>query len=211
MKHIQNFSKFNEEVEMGMLPTDVVRNAPDAYKDVFSGISDLYSDLVDKIGNKMGEIKDAFKGLSKQEVEKIAQFMKKTFGTVKPEMTKENVMKLSKALGLDTISENFKEDENIVVKIIGRIKQALGINVAGTAGLGLATILTYALHLLNKLPMSTSLEVDISMMVTIELAAAGWAALFMFDLIMKMFGYNSDDDIAGIGNYNPNKDIRNKY
>ena len=211
MKHIQNFNKFNEEVEMGMFPTDVVRSAPDVYKDVFSGISDLYSDLVDKIGNKMGEIKDAFKGLSRQEVEKIAQFMKKTFGTVKPEMTKENVMKLTKALGLDTVSENFKENENMAVKIIGRIKQALGINVAGTAGLGLATILTYALHLLNKLPMSTSLEVDISMMVTIELAAAGWAALFMFDLIMKMFGYNSDDDIAGIGNYNPNKDIRNKY
>ena len=211
MKHIQNFNKFNEEVEMGMFPTDVVRSAPDAYKDIFAGVSDLYSELVDKIGNEIGEIKDAFKGVTRQEVEKIAQFMKKTFGTVKPEMTKENVMKLTKALGLDTISENFKENENMAVKILGRIKQALGINVAGSAGMGLAMILTYALHLLNKLPMSTPLDVDISMMVTIELAAAGWAALFMFDLIMKMFGYNSDDDIAGIGNYNPNKDIRNKY
>ena len=211
MKHIQNFNKFNEELEMGMLPVDVVKHAGDAYKDIFAGISDLYGDLVDKIGNKIEEVKDSFKGISEKDAGKIAQFMKKTFGTVNPEMNKENVMKLTKALGLETISENFKENENMAVKIIGRIKQALGINVAGSAGMGLAIILTYALHVLGKLPMNTSLAVDVSLMTTIELAAAGWAALFMFDLIMKMFGYNSDDDITGIGDYNPQRDIRNKF
>jgi predicted RecB family endonuclease len=106
MKHIQNFNKFNEEVGMGMFPVDVVKSAPDAYKDIFAGVSDLYNDVVDEMGNKIKELKDAFKGVSEQEVEKIAQFMKKTFGTVTPEMTKENGIKLAKALGLDTISEN---------------------------------------------------------------------------------------------------------
>jgi len=220
MKHIRNFNKFNEEVEMGMLPTDVVRSAPDAYKDVFSGISDLYGYLVDKIGNKIEEVKDSFKGISEKDAGKIAQFMKKTFGTVNPKMTKENVIKLTKALGFDTITENFKENENLAVKIIGRIKQVLGINVATTAGAGLAFILTFVLDKLNQIPTMTDPFIkdhsDACILTSIELMASGWAALFMFDLIMRMFGYfgtatNLYKDLTGIGDYNPNRDIRNKY
>ena len=221
MKHIQNFNKFNEEVEMGMLPVDVVRSAPDAYKDVFDGISDLYGYLVDKIGNKIEEVKDSFKGISERDAGKIAQFMKKTFGTVKPEMTKENVMKLTKALGFDTMTENFKENENMAVKIIGRIKQVLGINIATTAGQGLAVILTFILDKLNLIAIDTTNPLvsdytDACIWTSIELMAAGWAALFMFDLIMRIFGYfgpstNLYKNLTGVGDYNPNKDIRNKY
>jgi len=221
MKHIQNFNKFNEEVEMGMLPTDVVRSAPDVYKDVFSGISDLYGYLVDKIGDKIEEVKDSFNGISEKDAGKIAQFMKKTFGTVNPKMTKENVIKLTKALGFDTMTENFKENENMAVKIIGRIKQVLGINVATTAGAGLAFILTFILDKLNLIPIDktnplVSDYADACIWTSIELMAAGWAALFMFDLIMRMFGYfgtvnNLYKNLTGIGDYYPNRDIRNKY
>jgi hypothetical protein len=205
MKHIQNFNKFNEEVGMGMFPVDVVKSAPDAYKDIFAGVSDLYNDVVDEMGNKIKELKDAFKGVSEQEVEKIAQFMKKTFGTVTPEMTKENGIKLAKSLGLDTISENFKADENIVVKIIGRIKQVLGINVAGTGGFGLSIILTYVLKVLGVVTLAS-----VGVATTAGLAIAGIAVFFMFSKIMEMFGYD-DDSITDIGNYNPKMDIRNKF
>ena len=205
MKHIQNFNKFNEEVGMGMFPVDVVKSAPDAYKDIFAGVSDLYNDVVDEMGNKIKELKDAFKGVSEQEVGKIAQFMKKTFGTVTPEMTKENGIKLAKALGLDTISENFKADENIVVKIIGRIKQVLGINVAGTGGFGLSIILTYVLKVLGVISLAS-----VGVATTAGLAIAGIAVFFMFSKIMEMFGYD-DDSITDIGNYNPKMDIRNKF
>ena len=205
MKHIQNFNRFNEEVETLMMPTDVVRSAPDAYKDIFAGVSDLYNDVVDEMGNKIKELKDTFKGVSEQEVGKIAQFMKKTFGTVTPEMTKENGIKLAKVLGLDTISENFKADENIVVKIIGRIKQALGINVAGTGGMGLAIILTYVLKVLGVISLAS-----VGVATTAGLAVAGIAVAFMFSKIMEMFGYD-DDSISDIGNYNPKMDIRNKF
>ena len=205
MKHIQNFNRFNEEVETLMMPTDVVRSAPDAYKDIFAGVSDLYNDVVDEMGNKIKELKDTFKGVSEQEVGKIAHFMKKTFGTVTPEMTKENGIKLAKVLGLDTISENFKADENIVVKIIGRIKQALGINVAGTGGMGLAIILTYVLKVLGVISLAS-----VGVATTAGLAVAGIAVAFMFSKIMEMFGYD-DDSITDIGNYNPKMDIRNKF
>jgi hypothetical protein len=205
MKHIQNFNKFNEEVGMGMFPVDVVKSAPDAYKDIFAGVSDLYNDVVDEMGSKIKELKDAFKGVSEQEVEKIAQFMKKTFGTVTPEMTKENGIKLAKALGLDTISENFKADENIVVKIIGRIKQVLGINVASTGGFGLSIILTYVLKVLGVISLAS-----VGVATTLGLAVAGIAVAFMFSKIMEMFGYD-DDSMADIGNYNPKMDIRNKF
>jgi len=205
MKHIQNFNKFNEEVGMGMFPVDVVKSAPDAYKDIFAGVSDLYNDVVDEMGNKIEQLKDAFKGVSEREVGKIAQFMKKTFGTVTPEMTKENGIKLAKALGLDTISENFKADENIVVKIIGRIKQVLGVNVAGTGGMGLAIILTYVLKVLGVISLAS-----VGVATTAGLAVAGIAVAFMFSKIMEMFGYD-DDSITDIGNYNPKMDIRNKF
>jgi hypothetical protein len=221
MKHIQNFNKFNEEVEMGMLPTDVVRSAPDVYKDVFSGISDLYGYLVDKIGDKMEEVKDSFKGISEKDAGKIAQFMKKTFGTVKPKMNKENIIKLTKALGFDRMTENFKENENMAVKIIGRISQVLGINIATTAGLGLSVILTFILDKLNLIGIDTTNPLvsdysDACIWTSIELMAAGWAASYMFDLIMRMFGYfgtvkNLYKDLTEIGDYYPNRDIRNKY
>lgn len=205
MKHIQNFNKFNEEVETLMMPTDVVRSAPDAYRDIFAGVSDLYNDVVDEMGSKIEQLKDAFKGVSEREVGKIAEFMKKTFGTVTPEMTKENGIKLAKVLGLDTISENFKADENIVVKIIGRIKQVLGINVASTGGFGLSIILTYVLKVLGVISLAS-----VGVATTMGLAVAGIAVAFMFSKIMEMFGYD-DDSISDIGNYNPKMDIRNKF
>jgi acyl carrier protein len=165
--------------------------------DYIKGVSELEANAIDTIKDKLANIIIDYAKIQKEDVKKIADFLIKTFGTTKPELNKDNAIKLSKALGLDSIlSEGFKEGENIGVKIIGRIKQLLGINIYAWAGIPLAGVMGY----LFGAPAAI-----ISLI-------GGWALMGIFTKIMEKFGYGDSDttDVASIGNYRPGQDIRNK-
>ena len=87
MKHIKTFESFNinETMDMMTMPVDPI-----------VGAADVYSDIADAIGNKIGEITNALKKAASPEVDKIKAFMLKTFGTTTPEFNEENAEKFRK-------------------------------------------------------------------------------------------------------------------
>jgi hypothetical protein len=187
MRYLKKFESFNvnETMDMMFMPVDPIK-----------GMSDVYSDISDAIGNKIGEMTNSLKKAAAPDVSKIKDFMIKNFGTCTPEFSKENVEKLSKVLGLSSIKEGYQEGENLAVKLCGTIKQILGINMYAWAGTFLATVIaclmggsygTFGVALIG-----------------------GWALLYVFTKLMELFGYEKGGDIAGIGNYNPSLDIRRR-
>lgn len=188
MRYIKTYESFNvnETMDMMMMPVDPI-----------AGAADLYKDIAKAIGNKIGEITSSIKKAALSEVEKIKNYLLKIYGTTVPSLTKENAQKLYDSLGLDSIQENFKEGENLAVKILGRVKQVLGINIYAWAGIPLAVVLG------GMLIGSTAAVFGILI--------GAFALLFLFTKIMQLFGYgNEETDVAGIGDYNPAQDIRNR-
>lgn len=163
--------------------------------DYVKGVAELESDAMNKIKSELNNIKFDFTKIGAEDGAKIADFLKDVFGTTKPEINKENAKKLSKALGLDSVlSEgDFKQGENIVVKIIGRLKQLLGINQAALFGIPLAVLMT-------------AFAGAPGFIITL---VGGWVLLRIFMNIMEKFGYDENATLGGIGHYNPKNDIRN--
>jgi hypothetical protein len=188
MKYIKTFESFNinETMDMMTMPVDPI-----------AGAADVYSDIADAIGNKISEITNALKKAAAPEVAKIKDFMLKTFGTTSPELNEKNAKKLFDILGLNLVKENFKEGENLAIKLCARIKQVLGINIYAWAGIPLAVVL-------GGMMMSSTVAV-------FGILLGSFALLFLFTKIMQVFGYgNEDTDVAAIGDYNPSQDIRNR-
>ena len=100
MRYLKKFESFNvnETMDMMFMPVDPIK-----------GMADVYSDISDAIGNKIGEITNSLKKAAAPDVSKIKDFMIKNFGTSTPEFSKENVEKLSKVLGLSSIKEGYQE------------------------------------------------------------------------------------------------------
>jgi len=189
MKYLKKFESFttNETLDMMFLPVDPI-----------AGAADVYKDIIDSVKNKLVEITTSLRKASKSEVEKIKDFMMNNFGTTIPAFTEENAKKIMKSLGLDSIKENFKEGENLAVMICGKIKQVLGINMYAWAGIPLAFILG---GIIAKSGVAVA-----------AILLGSWALLWLFSKIMSMFGYGDEQtDVAGIGNYDPSKDLRNKF
>jgi len=186
MKHLRTFESFNinETMDMMTMPVDPIAGAADVYKQIGNAI-----------GNKVGEITKLLKEAATPDVTRLKDFMTKTFGTTVPAFTEENAEKLYKALGLDSVKESLQEGENLAIQLCGRVKQVLGVNIYAWAGIPLAIVLG-------------------GMMVGSTAAVFGiligsWALLWVFTKIMQVFGYGNDDtDVAEIGNYNPSQDIR---
>jgi hypothetical protein len=191
MKHLKTFESFsvNETMDMMTMPVDPI-----------AGAADVYKDITDAIGNKISDITKSLKEVALPEVSKIKDFMIKTFGTTTPELTEENAQKLYDVLGLSSVKENiensFQEGENLVVKLCGRIKQVLGINMYAWGGVPLAIILGGLIGSNGAIA---------------GILISSFALLYVFSKIMQLFGYGSEDtDVADIGAYNPQQDIRNK-
>ena len=187
MKYIKKFESFNvnETMDMMTLPVDPI-----------AGSADVYSDIADAIGNKIGEITNSLKKEAAPDVSKFKDFMIKNFGTSTPEFSKENVEKLSKVLGLSSIKEGYQEGENLAVKLCGTIKQILGINMYAWAGTFLATVIACLMG-------GSYGTFGVALI-------AGYALLYLFTKLMELFGYDGEGDVAGIGNYNPSQDIRRR-
>jgi hypothetical protein len=155
----------------------------------------------------MDKLKEAT--IPKTAVKKIADFMMDTFGTLKPEMNKENVELLSKKLGLANlkVNESFKENENIVMKALVRVSQVIIGNV--WPGFTLPAILLY-----NKLAEIMGYEEGMSIPFILSLVLA-----YLFAKIVELFGYNVDlqnkhgydgvDTTGDLITYNDHGDIRN--
>ncbi len=189
MKHLKTFESFsvNETMDMMTMPVDPI-----------AGAADVYKDITDAIGNKISDITKSLKEAALPEVSKIKDFMIKTFGTTTPELTEENAQKLYDALGLSSIKENngFQEGENLAVKLCGRIKQVLGINMYAWGGVPLAIILGGLI--------GSGAAIG-------GILIGSFVLLYVFSKIMRLFGYGDENtDVAGIGDYNPQQDIRNK-
>lgn len=185
MKHIKTFESFNinETMDMMTMPVDPI-----------AGAADVYSDIADAIGNKIGEITNALKKAASPEVDKIKAFMLKTFGTTTPEFNEENAEKLYKVLGLSSIKEGYQEGENLAVKICGVIKQILGVNIYAWCGIPLAVVIGGL--------MGSGVAVGAALI-------GGWALLWVFTKLMNLFGYGDENtDVADIGDYNPSHDVR---
>lgn len=186
MKYLKEFESFsiNETMDMMTLPVDPIPGTIDVYREVFKSI-----------GNKINDLIFSLKRTSLEDVVKIKNFMIKTFGTTSPELSKRNVDKLYKTLGLDSINESsFKENEKLAIKICGRVKQLLGINIYQSAGIPLAIIIGFLS--------------DSAILGTLTFLA-GWALLWIFSKIMQSFGYGDDNtDIRDIGDYNSENDSR---
>ena len=188
MKHLKTFESFsiNETMDMMTLPVDPIPGSIDVYSEVFKSI-----------GHKINDIVNPLKRVSLSDVVKIKDFMIKTFRTTSPELSKENAEKLNKVLGLDYISESsFQENENLAIKLCGRIKQLLGVNIYASAGIPLATVLGL---------------ISGSVFIGFVAFLAGWALLWIFSKIMQIFGYGDmDTNISGIGTYDPDNDSRRR-
>ncbi len=186
MKHLTTFESFsiNETMDMMTLPVDPIPGSVDVYSDVFHSI-----------GNKINDIVNPLKKANPLDVIKIKDFMIKTFGTTTPELSKENVDKMCKVLKLDSINESsFQENESIAIKLCGRVKQLLGINIVNYAGIPLS----FVLGLISG-----------SVFVGFVAFLAGWALLWIFAKIMQIFGYGEmRTRIVDIGTYDPDNDIR---
>lgn len=187
MKYLRTFESFstNETLDMFTMPVDPIKSSTDVYSEIFKSI-----------GHKINDIVNPLKKTAISDVIKIKDFMIKTFGTTTPELSKENVEKLNKALKLDHINETFQQNENLAIKLCGRVKQLLGINIHSSAGIPLAIIL----GLLSG-----------SIFIGFVTFIGGWALLWIFAKIMQIYGYGDDDtEIRDIGEYNPQNDIRRK-
>jgi hypothetical protein len=189
MKHIKTFESFNinETMDMMTMPVDPI-----------AGAADVYSDIADAIGNKIGEITNALKKAAAPEVAKIKAFMLKTFGTTTPEFNEENAEKLYKVLGLASIKEGYQEGENLAVKLCGLIKQILGINMYAWAGIPLAVVIGGL--------MGSGVAVG-------AVLIGSWSLLWIFTKLMNLFGYGNteDADVADIGDYDPSHDARMEF
>ena len=188
MKHLKTFESFsiNETMDMMTLPVDPIPGSIDVYSEVFKSI-----------GYKINDIVNPLKRVALSDAVKIKDFMIKTFRTTSPELSKENVEKLNKVLGLDYINESsFQENEKLAIKLCGRIKQLLGVNIYASAGIPLATVLGL---------------ISGSVFIGFVAFLAGWALLWIFSKIMQIFGYGDmDTNISGIGTYDPDNDIRRR-
>jgi hypothetical protein len=187
MKYIKTYESFNinETMDMMTMPVDPI-----------AGAADVYKDIAKAIGNKIDAITTSLKKAALPEVNKIKDYMFKIYGTTVPAYTEENAQKLYDALGLSSVKENFQEGENLAIKLCGRIKQVLGINMYAWGGVPLAIILGGLI--------GSGAAVG-------GILIGSFVLLYVFTKIMKLFGYGDENtDVAGIGDYNPSQDIRNR-
>jgi len=200
MKHLANYKKFNEEVEMGFLPTDVVKHSGEVLKDLVSSSKSMISSMVSKFGSKLE--------LPEEEVEKIRNFLNENFGTTKVQPTKENFMKMSSVLGLDMKNEalfhidELKDGESLAVKIMWSIKKYAKINLL-SGGIPNAIIVSILTSLFSTVQ-SIGFE---------GLAIMSWVLGFvvwgLFTIILSFYGYVKDDS-SGLTFYSKSSDIRRK-
>ena len=190
MKNIKTFESFsleyprvNETADMFMMPVDPIRGAAEVYKSIG-----------DVVKRKFSEIVGSLQKTPASDVAKIKNFMLKTFGTTTPEFSRENAEKLQLVLGLDSIEEGFKEGEDIVIKIMGVLKNFLGLSAAGWANAPLAALVA---------------GLTGSGIIAGAALIGAFVLLWILTKVMEIFGYDSDD-IAATGEYDPSKDIRNK-
>lgn len=127
MKHLTRYQKFNEEVEMGSVPTDVVKHSGEVLNDLISSSKSMISGLVSKFGSKLE--------IQPEEVENIRSFLLEDFGTTEVKPTKENFMKMSNVLGIDMKNESMfhidelRKGESFTVKIMWNLKRYGKINL----------------------------------------------------------------------------------
>ena len=200
MKHLTNFQKFNEEVEMGSVPTDVVKHSGEALNDLVSSSKSIISDLVSKFGSKLD--------LAEEEVQNIRDFLTENFGTTKVQPTKENFMKMSSLLGIDMKNESvfhineLKKGESLAVKIMWNLKRYGKINLL-TGGIPNAIIVSIL----------TSLFSVVVGMGFAGIAFMSWVLGFvvwgLFTIILSFYGYVKDD-ISGLTFYSKSSDMRRK-
>ena len=182
------------EVKEGM---DMMSYPGDFTKDA----GKLVSDIGSKIGQKLSSLSLRALKMTEEDVKKIGDYMMEVFGTTTPELNKENAEKFVKSLGLSNLSEGemgtFKDDESILIKMLARIKQILGLNQYAWVGLPLSALMAG----LNPANSGSAFAITL---------IGGWVLLGLFSKILSLFGYNQDGDVAGYGHYDADTDIRNK-
>lgn len=161
----------------------------------------MMMDMGKQIMDKLRSVSIDFSAIPQEDVQKLGDFMTQVFGTATPSLNQENAKKLVAALGLNGLEEGemgtFKDNESIVVKIIARIKQALGINIYAWVGVPLASVMA------SVNPDNQGAAFAITLI-------GGWILLGIFAKVLSKLGYNQDGDVAGYGHYDPSTDIRNK-
>lgn len=188
MKHLKTFESYsvNETMDMMTMPVDPIAGAADVYKEIGKAI-----------GNKVSELSNSLKKAAMPEVQKIKSYLFDLYGTTVPAFTKENAEILYKSLGLDSVKEGFQQGESLAIKLCGRIKQVLGINIYAWAGIPLAVVLGGI--------MAGSAAAVFGILI------GAYALLWVFTKIMQLFGYGDENtDVASVGDYNPLQDIRNR-
>jgi hypothetical protein len=200
MKHLANYKKFNEEVEMGFLPTDVVKHSGEVLSDLLSSSKSMISSMVSKFGSKLE--------LPEEEVQNIRDFLKENFGTTKVEPTKENFMKMSSILGIEMKNEKLyyidelKDGESLAVKIMYSLKQYGKINLF-TGGIPNAVII----NLLTSL-LSTTMALDFKVTAILGMIL-GFVLWGLFSIILSFYGYVRHDN-SGLTYYSRSDDFRRK-
>jgi len=200
MKHLTNFKKFNEEVEMGSVPTDVVKHSGEVLSDLVSSSKSMISSLVSKFGSKLD--------LPEEEVQKIRDFLTENFGTTKVQPTKENFMKMSSVLGIDMKNEalfhidELRDGESLAVKIMYSLKKYGKINLL-TGGIPNAIIVSILTSLF-------SITMDLGFQ---GVAFVSWILGFvvwgLFTIILSFYGYVRHDN-SGLTYYASGSDFRRK-
>jgi len=200
MKHLTNFKKFNEEVEMGSVPTDVVKHSGEVLSDLVSSSKSMISSLVSKFGSKLD--------LPEEEVQKIRDFLTENFGTTKVQPTKENFMKMSSVLGIDMKNEalfhidELRDGESLAVKIMWSLKKYGKINLL-TGGIPNAIIVSILTSLF-------SITMDLGFQ---GVAFVSWILGFvvwgLFTIILSFYGYVRHDN-SGLTYYASGSDFRRK-
>lgn len=96
----------------------------------------LEEGIIDKL--KQAAVSAIVKGISKvlseEGKENLESFMMETFGTLTPDLTKDNAEKLTKALNIKTVPEaqwvqGFKPGESILVKILEGLSKVAMVNL----------------------------------------------------------------------------------
>lgn len=200
MKHLTRYQKFNEEVEMGSVPTDVVKHSGEVLNDLISSSKSMISGLVSKFGSKLE--------IQPEEVENIRSFLLEHFGTTEVKPTKENFMKMSNVLGIDMKNESMfhidelRKGESLAVKIMWNLKRYGKINLL-TGGIPNAIVVSIL----------TSLFSTVVGMGFAGVAFVSWVLGFviwgLFTIILSFYGYVKDDS-SGVTSYSKSSDFRRK-
>ena len=213
---------------MMTLPVDPIKGSGDMWKDVWEELSDKLSD------SKMGEIAKHLKKLGKDVVEKIKNFMIKTFGTTTPEMSKENLKKFVDALQLGKLFEDLMVSTGIAKRVPKNQEQGDEYFDLAVSGMSRREeerhlkdneeLAVKICHHLREV-LGVNLYFGFGLPIAFAMSAIGFSTLasalpvvisvglyYLFTEFMEIHGYeNYDGDVAGtLGVYRPEKDMRNK-